>query len=567
MFKRLRQFLSFIRPLRGIRYLFHALGNWRRGRFRDLDYILLTLPQTMPALPEERPWLQQRIFGKPRLSLLELDTLFEKIGTDPRPKGLIIQLRGLQMALADLQSLRSSVIRLRKQGKRVVFYAQGYDNATYYVASAGDEVILQPGGSVELLGLVMQPTFLKNTLDVVGVQMDAVAISPFKGALDALTREHISVEGQAQLDWLLDSRYEMILEGIAEGRCMSIADVKAMIDHAPHLDTVALEAGYVDAVLNEEQLGKHLEAEHLVPLQKAGPLLRKRWRRHSSKFVAVLPLSGMIIQGESGRPPGEIPIPLPVLGEDRLGDLTVVRQVRHLMEDREAAAVVLWVDSPGGSAAASEAMTAALDELAKDRPVVVYMNGVAASGGYYVATPARWIVAQPGTITGSIGVILGKPVTSGLYGNARINRMEFTRGANATLYSDSHPFDEHQREQMRAGIEHIYSQFVTRVAASRRMTAEAVDAVGGGRVWTGRQALKNGLVDELGDLQVALVKARELADLPADVPFRILRGEDKPLAPQVAEQVNPAAWLRYVQDNFKSMANGRAQLLMPVHWE
>lgn len=565
MYRQLRKLAANIKPGRVIGYVLNRLGNWWRGRSRELDYILLTLPQTIPALPDNRHWLQQRILGKPHMSLLELHQLFEKIGADPRPKGVVITLRGLRLTLADLQTLRDSVIRLRKQGKRVVFYAQGYDNATYYLASAGDEIILQPGGLVDTLGMVLQPTFLKNTLDVLGVQMDAVAISPYKGALDSLTREDISPEGRAQMEWLLDSRYEMLVEGIADGRGISCDDVRAMIDSAPHLDTAALEAGYVDTVLNEEHLGRHLKAEHLVPLKKAMPLLLRPWRRRSSQYVAVLPLNGAIMQGESATPPGDIP--LPIIGEGRLGDITVVRQARHLMEDKDAAAVVLWIDSPGGSAAASEAMAAALDELAKDRPVVAYMNGVAASGGYYVATPARWIVAQPGTITGSIGVILGKPVTNSLYENLKVKRMVLTRGANATLYSDSQPFNDHQRAQMRAAIEHLYGQFVARVAASRRMTPEAVDNVGGGRVWTGTQALENGLVDELGDLHTAIAKARELAGLPRDARFSIVKGEARPIAPQVAERLNPAAWLRYARQNFRAIADGRAQLLMPIRWE
>ena len=562
MFKRAVRALARLNPVRALRYAFFRLGNWRRGRFRDLDYVLLTLPAALPALPETRGWLRRRVLGDPPMSLIELERLFEQIGHDPRLRGVVISLRGLQLSLADLQTLRQSIIRLRKLGKRVIFYAQSYDNASYYLASAGDEILLQPGGTLYTLGLVAQPSFFRDALEAIGVQIDAVAISPYKSALDTFTRTEISAEAQAQLDWLLDSRYSIILEGIAEGRRMLVSEVQAMIDSAPHLDEAALAAGYVDGVLNEEGLHQRLNAEHLLPLDQAKNHLLRRWRRASGQYVAVLPLSGTIISGESGSSP--VDLPLPLLADDRLGDLTVVRQVRNLMQDKRAAAVVLWIDTPGGSAAASESMAAALDELAKDRPVIAFMNSVAASGGYYIATPARWIIAQPGTITGSIGVFLGKPITNGLYSNLRVNRMEFTRGANANLLSDSTPFNDQQREQMRQGISRSYQQFTGRVAASRRMTPEAVDAVGEGRVWTGKQALQNGLVDELGDLWQAVAKARELAGLPADAPAAIVRGAGQPLGPQLAE--NPAAALRYAQENLRLIANGRAQWLMPVEW-
>lgn len=200
----------------------------------------------------------------------------------------------------------------------------------------------------------------------------------------------------------------------------------------------------------------------------------------------------------------------------------MVQQVRALMKDERAAAVVLFIDSGGGAVIAAEAMTSALEALAKTRPLVVYMNGVAASGGYEIATPARWIVAQPGTITGSIGVITAKLVTGGLREKLHAHSVEFTRGANANLFSDNAPFDEAQRAQMRASIVHFYEVFISHVARARGLTVEAVDAVGGGRVWTGAQAITHGLVDELGDVRAAIRKACALADLPDDTPVVIV---------------------------------------------
>ncbi|MEO8606960.1 MAG: S49 family peptidase [Chloroflexota bacterium] len=556
--------LSAINPIRLIRRGIFALTNWRRS-FQKIDYVLFTLPQEMPPLTESRGFFRERVLGKSPMSLTELNRIFERIGDDPRPKGVILNLRGLHLSLANLQTLRGIILRLRAKGKRVICFAQNYDNATYFIASAADEIVLQPGGEVAALGLRAQAVFLKDALDTLGVQMDAVAISPFKNALDMFTRRDMSQEGAAQLNWLLDSQYEILVGGIAEGRKWSIDEARGMIDSGPHLDDHAVAAGYVDAVETEENLQRRLKSEHIIPWAEADKKLFKKWHKSSDKYVALLRVGGTMMQGESGKPP--VDIPLPFVGDERAGDITIVQQVRGLMKNKSAAAVILYVDSPGGDANAAEAMTSALSELAKDRPLIVYMNSVAASGGYYVATPAKWIVAQPGTVTGSIGVFSAKPVTNGLFERLRVHRTELARGTNAGYLSDSAPFTDAQRERMRQTITHIYDQFVGRVAQGRNMSAEAVDAIGGGRVWTGAQAKENGLVDELGDLYTALAKARSLANLSEDAPLVIVPGKHKNLPAQLAEQANPAAMLPYLQSGVVGLCSGQPLALMPFEWK
>lgn len=545
--------------------LWLALRNRQRLRHKQLDYITFTLPSTLPPLPEARGWLRQKLQGAPPLSLWEFDRMLQRIADDPRPQGLVLTLRGVAMPLADLQTLRGSLLRLRERGKRVVCYSPSYDLASYYLASAADEILMQTGGDLMTLGLRQQALFLKDSLNAVGVSLDVVAISPYKGAFDQLSRSGISPEGQAQLEWLLDSRYDILVNDIAAGRGISPDAVRAMIDTAPHLDTTALASGYVDGVMFEEGLPAHLNTKHLVDWKQAKRrLIVKPKPRVGDKYVAVLRVGGLMIPGESGEPPGGFRLPLPLIGDERAGDITVVRQVRNLMKNKAAAAVVLFIDSGGGAAIAAEAMASALDELAKDRPLVVYMNNVAASGGYLIAAPAQWIVAQPGTITGSIGVVTAKPVTGDLRQKLLINAVEFKRGANAGLYSDAAPFTDEQRAVVRASIEHVYRRFVERVMRSRRMSFEAVDAVGGGRVWTGVQAHANGLVDELGDLRTALNKARALANLPDHAAVVMVSGKGKPLPPQLAEAANPAASIEYAMENARLLASGTAQLIMPL---
>ena len=542
-----------------------ALVNRLRMRRAKLDYVTLTLPAEIPALPEARGWLRQRLQGPPPVSLWELEGIFERIAADPRPKGVILSLRGLRLSLADLQTLRGSILRLRERGKQVICHAPYYDLAQYYLASAADQILLQPGGELMTIGLRQETVFLKDALAAVGVALDVVAISPYKGAFDQLSRDTVSPEAREQMEWLLDSRYDMLIADIAAGRGVPADDVRRMIAGAPHIDATALAAGYVDGVVHEEGLYTHLKAKHIVPMKRADKqLLIKPPKPTSERYVALLRVSGLMISGESAKPPADLPIPF--IGGERTGDLTLIQQIRVVMQDKNAAAVLLYVDSGGGAAIAAEAMTSALEELAKSRPLVVYMNAIAASGGYYVATPARWIVAQPGTITGSIGVVTAKPITRGLRERLHVNTFTLTRGANASLYSDIAPFSDGQRAQVRASIEAAYRRFLDRVARGREMTVEAVDSIGGGRVWTGAQAHAHGLVDELGDVRAALKKARALANLPDYAPVTFVGGKGKNLPPQLAEINLPGASMRYLHASARAIANGMAQVLLPLWW-
>lgn len=561
--KGLRQ-LKKLSPVNTLRKLYVEMSNQQRLKTERLDYVLLLLPQRMPPLPEPRGLIRRRILGEPPLSLWELERRFQRIANDPRPEGVILHLRGFMMSLADLQTLRDSILALRKSGKKVYCYAQQYDLATYYVASAADEIIIQPGGNVFTVGLRQEAVFFKDALERVGVEVESVAISPYKGAADAFTRSEISPEAREQLEWLLDSRYEQIVDAIAEGRGMTTEKVQEIIDSAPYLDKFAKGIDLIDAVLNEEELYTYFGSESIEIWEEADKTLLLEYRKQRDKYVAVLSIDGLIVPGESANPPGNSPVPIPLVEDGRTGDITVTRQVRALMQDENLGALILYVDSGGGSATASEAMRAALAELAERVPVVVYMNGVAASGGYWVSTPGRYIVAQPGTMTGSIGVIIAKAVASDLRDKLRINAQEFMRGKNADILSSAKPFTKEQRDWFADSIGHTYDQFLELVARSREMEKDAVDEISGGRVWTGAQALENGLVDELGGFKRALEKAREFATLPEDTPVALVSAKTKPIAPQVAEQANPVAYFNYLNSGITALLDGKPQLISPL---
>lgn len=532
----------------------------RENTPQAIDYVQFNLPSEMPELPEHRNLIQQQLIGKPVLSLVEFEQALDRIANDSRPKGVILFLRGLQMSLANLQTLRDILMRFRSKGKRVVCYAQEYGMPEYYVAAVSDQIVLQPGGDLSPVGLLMKQTFLKEGLKAIGLEADAVQITPFKSGPDTLTRQEPSEENIAQMNWLIDSRFEMLVEGIASGRRIDNEAVHTMVHQAPYIDQQALAGGYIDAIANEEGLPALLGVKNILLWEQADHVLALKMPRNPNQYIVVLPAMGTIVPGESAKPPIDVPVPL--VGGDRVGDVTIVQQVRNLMEDDRCVAMVLYVDSPGGSAAASEAMASALDEFARKKPIVVYMASVAASGGYYIATPADYIIAQPGTVTGSIGVFSFKLVNSEALRKLRFNTITYQRGEHAGIMSSDTPFSESERRIVRGGIERIYNQFLERVAQCRKMKVESVDQVAGGRVWTGRQALEHGLVDALGGLHEALAKARELAKVPTDTPFGIMQGKGKPLPAQVAEQADPAAALRYWQQGLKQLS-GSSLMCMP----
>ena len=540
------------------------LLNMQRARVKAIDYVMIKVPSSFAPIPKERNFVQRQVLGAPPMSLMEFVSALDRIGDDPRPLGVILYFRGFAGSTADLQTMRDAVMRLREKGKRALSYAPGYRTLDYFVASACDEILLPPGGMLETTGLMSQQMFLKEGLASVGLQFDSVAISPYKGAADALTRKEPSKEGREQTNWLLDSIFETVIDGIASTRKMKREEVQHMIDGGLHLGAVALEKGYIDGIMNEEQLIEYLGITKISMWEEADGQILLPERDFSGKYVGLIYGGGMIVDGESATPPSDMPVPMPFVGGERLGDVTLNQQVRNLMKDPACGALVLYIDSGGGSATASESMASALAEFAKSRPLVVFMGGVAASGGYYIATPAHWIVAQAGTITGSIGVLMGKLVNNEMLRKLHVNAFSYLRGENADMMTGESPFSKAQRRMMRGSIEHIYAQFLDRVAESRGKTSAEIDEIGGGRVWTGAQALERGLVDELGNLQRALDKARELAQLPHNAPAMLIREKGKPIGVQVAEG-SPAALLKYAGDGVEALTK-RAQCIMPFEW-
>ncbi|MDA1062701.1 MAG: S49 family peptidase [Chloroflexi bacterium] len=418
-----------------------------------------------------------RLLRRPLPNLLDVHDQFVAIARDPRTLGVVLQIRPtLELQTAQVETLRDGLRELRRAGKRVVAFSSHYTRSSYYLAAAADEVLIQPGGFIDVLATRRSYVFLADALERVGLEADVIAISPFKTAMDTLSARQLSTEAREMANWLLDSATTEFARAIAQGRIIREAEAHALIDATPCTDERALELGVVDAIVSPEALATHVGSTRLATFDVARSLLRTaRPAFPARREVALIPIEGLIVDGESRRTP--VPLPLPLLGDARSGDLTVVQAIRRAQRDSRIGAVVVYVDSPGGSPFASEAIHAAITLLNVEKPVVVAMGSVAASGGYYVAAPGYRVFAQPGTLTGSIGVVSTKIVARGLLDRLALRRETLHRGRHALLPSAERPYTAEERALVSAQIRRSYQLFVERVATGRHMSTDAVEAV------------------------------------------------------------------------------------------
>ena len=514
----------------------------RRLQRAHVDYVVLPIGGPLPERPgPPRGFIERHLPLPPDpFSLQHLNARLRMVAEADNARGVVFVFRGFSVGLATLQNFRAAVARLRAAGKDAVVYTPYLDLAHYYAATAAARIIAPPGAQFDVLGLYTEVTFLKDALARVGVRADVVQISPYKTAFDRFSQADMTPEYRAQLDWLLDDQYDMLTADMAAGRGLTQAALRELLDRAPLSAEEAHAARLIDCVAYDDQLAEVLGRD-TVTEPAAGPasavvasaaegnasptaklkswgqawnLLREKPRRHTRRFVGVLSLEGLISMGPSRRPP--IDLPIPFVGGATAGEQTFVGILRRLEKMDDLAALVLHVDSGGGSALASELIGRQIELFAAHKPIVVYMGNLAASGGYYVAAPASHIMSQAGTTTGSIGVITAKISAAGLYDQLAINRVTLARGEHAGLYRDSDPMTAEERAIFQRTIEETYRDFVAVVARGRKLAPEAVNTVGGGRVWTGRQAREHGLVDSHGDFLDAIKKAAELAALPVD---------------------------------------------------
>lgn len=506
-------------------WLYNARRRLLRGQWAD--YAVIALDQAIAERAPDAPWWYAYLPGfKPPLSLESLHDALRRMADDPDLKGVVLMMKGAELSLAQAQSLVALLGRFRRwdgelrpagaPAKQVIVHLEQANTAAYVVACAADRVTLAPLASWDVMGLRVAPTYWKETLGRAGVEFEAIKIAPWKTAADTFTRQEMSDAEHEQYAWLLDSLGADIVHAVVEGRGLSADQVWALIDQAPLTADAALAGGLVDSIAYEDELpallGTAEKAATLKLYAQIRGLLLRRPRRRSARHIGVISLQGAIIVGDSR----SFPIPLPLLGEKMLGSHTAEQMIRAARKRADLAAVVVHVDSGGGSALASDLIWRELRLLDQEKPVIVYLGNVAASGGYYIAAPGRQIVAQPATITGSIGVLVSKPTTQELRAKIGANREVIRRGANADILTDDRPWSDAQRATLEQLIVHVYDRFKTVVAEGRNLPFARLDPICQGRVWTGKQGRAHGLVDELGDFQVAVELACRAAGLPED---------------------------------------------------
>jgi protease-4 len=416
-----------------------------------------------------------------------------------------------------VQEIRDAVIDFKKSGKRISAYLEYGGEREYYLASAADRIYLMPTSSVDVTGIATYEVFLKGTFDKIGAQADFEKIGDYKTAPNQLTETTFTPAHREMTESLTRDMYEQLVHGIAEGRKKQDADVRTLIDQGPFLPEQALKAGLVDTLAYEDQLDDH------GAVSKTGTIEGERYNRarrpslgRRTPRVAVVYVTGVINSGDGGFDP---------LNGEVAGSTRLVKAIRSARADDNVRAIVVRIDSPGGSSIASDAIWRELTVTKNekpDRPLVASMSDLAASGGYYVAMAAPQIVAQPATLTGSIGIFGGKFVTGGTFQKLGANVEEVIMGRNAGMESPKRPFNESERQKLREQITAFYKGFVEKVASSRKMPVERVEQLAQGRVWTGAQARHHGLVDALGGLDRAIALAKERAGISPDTAVEVV---------------------------------------------
>jgi protease-4 len=463
-----------------------------------------------------------------RTRLADLLDGLRRARSDQRVKALVVKVGGRPIGLATVQEIRRAIEEFRDAGKVTIAWAETFGefsagNVPYYLATAFDTIYLQPSGDLGLNGIAMQRFFLRGAMDHLGVDFQVAKRYEYKSAAEQLTERSFSGPAREETERLAVSVIGQLTDAIAERRKMTPAEVRELIDRGPFLATQALEAGLVDELGYRDEVYARVRKladedailQHLGRYQRSRVLTERVRRLPNPRqhHVALIYAAGPIRRGRSGRGP---------LSGGAMGSDTISAALRAATGDEGARAIVLRVNSPGGSYVASDTIWREVVRARNaGKPVVVSMGDVAASGGYFISVAADAIIAQPGTVTGSIGVITAKPVVSELLGRAGVTTDSVAEGAHSEMFTTSRPFSEEEWALVNGWLDHIYADFTGKVAEGRRMPADRVHELAKGRVWTGADALANGLVDELGGLDRAAAVARRRAGLPAAAPLRV----------------------------------------------
>ncbi|MBN2199351.1 MAG: signal peptide peptidase SppA [Candidatus Aminicenantes bacterium] len=453
-------------------------------------------------------WIDALILGRTPLSVHDIWWNLRKARGDRRVRSVLLRLNLLLCDWAKVNEIREAVIDFRRSGKQVYAYieeAPDFDKE-YFLATACDRIILHPLGWLGVNGLGGSAPFLKGTLDKLGIQAEVEHVEEFKTAYNMFTEKGYTPSHRLMMESILGDLFETYVGTVAEAREKSEEEVRAWIDKGFFHADEALRAGLVDDLMFEDEalrlVAEASGADRRIRHEDYARIKPESLGLNRGRKVALIYAMGTILGGES-------------LNDGMIGSRTLGRRLRRAREDQNTAAVILRVDSPGGSAVASDSIWREVALTKKVKPVVVSMSDVAGSGGYWISMGAHRIVAQPQTLTGSIGVLFGKFNLKGLYETLGVRSERIVFGKHADLFSSFRSFTLEERAAVKKQILWIYDRFLTKAAEGRDTTKEDVDRIGRGRVWTGRQAHGLGLVDEMGGLSRAIELAKELAGISA----------------------------------------------------
>jgi protease-4 len=488
-----------------------------RGPLIPDEAVLVVRPggELLEVLPDD---VFGQVLGGDAATVRGFVESLQRAKRDPRITSVLLVPSTLELPFwGKVQELRDAIVDFRQSGKTVVAFLEYGGDREYYLASAADRVFLLPTSPLDLTGIATYEIFLRGALDKLGAFPDFVHVGAYKTAVNQLTEKGFTPEHREMTASLNRDLYEQLVRGIAMARKKTPEEVRRLLDEGPFTPEAAMQAGLVDDLAYLDQLDDRVaalkeedESRDRVEEQDYRRIPARSLGIRGASRIAVLYASGVIASGSSSQDT----VNGAVVGSD-----TIVEQLERIRDDDSIKAIVLRVDSPGGSSVASDVIWRELS-ITRDenpsRPLIASMSDLAASGGYYISAPAQVIVAQPGTLTGSIGIFGGKIVVGGTLEKIGIATETVQSGRNATLGSPFTPFTPDQRAKLQAYMDSFYQGFLAKVAQSRHKTPAEIHEVAQGRVWTGQQARERGLVDELGGLDRAIAIAKSRAGIPAD---------------------------------------------------
>jgi protease-4 len=493
------------------------VSTFRKGEpaIGDNSVLALRIAGTLPDYTPDDPF--KRFFGGPDQSLTGLVMQFKKAKVDKRIKAIVLDVDTSGVGWAKAEEIRDAITDFRSSGKPVYAYIEFGLNKEYYIATACDKIVVPPPGELFITGLAADVMFFRGSLDKLGIYPDIYQIGKYKSVGDMFTQKKMTDAHREYVNSLLDDLFNRYVAAIAQARKKTPEEARNLIDDAPYSAAKAKEVGLIDESVYHDELEKEIKAslgykdsDQFAPVRASAyrDVPAESLGLNKGEKVALIYATGDIGSGRSENSPS---------GDQSIGSDTLAKALNDAAADKSIKAIVMRVDSPGGSGLASDVIWHAVEAANQKKPVVVSMSDVAASGGYYISASASKIVAQPSSITGSIGVVAGKPVMKGLYDWLGISNEYVLRGKQAGMFRETEKFSDSERAKFEDWIKTTYyNDFVPKVAKGRHKDPKDVDAVGQGRVWTGAQAKDRGLVDEFGGLDRAIELAKQLAKIPAD---------------------------------------------------